>query len=291
MKEDLVKVKFRNVVNPNSAFDLVTLEGLLSREYEDHSPENLHKVEFFILILITSGAGYHTIDFTDYKYEKGTILTIRKDQIHKFFKAPKSTGYLLLFKDEFLVSYLEKLEAQKSLQLFNELLGVPKIQLDETEFNTVVDIISRMALEYQRSFDRYSLGIIRSELHILTTKLYRIKTKRNQRLFEKKYLSEFIDFQKLVEAQVSSTTRVRDYADMMAVSTKTLNTISKSIINKTAKEFIDGIAIKQIKRQLINTPLSVKEIALSSGFEETSNFFKYFKNRVGMTPEEFRASF
>ena len=291
MKESPVNVQFKNRSNPHSAFDLITLKELFQQKRSDHNPEELHKVEFFILLLITEGQGYHTVDFTEYNYEKGTLLTIRKDQIHKFFKGSGAEGYLLLFTDEFLVSYLEQLEAQKSLQLFNELLGTPKIQLSEADFEIVTGIVSRIEREYFKRMDDYSLGIIRSELHILITKLYRIKSKSKQIIADKKYLSEFITFQKLVEKNVVETTRVADYAEMMAISTKTLNTISKSVVDKTAKEFIDEISTKQIKRLLINTSLPIKEIAYASGFEETTNFYKYFRRQVGMTPEQFRAAF
>lgn len=290
MSETPIQVKFKNKVNPQSAFDLVKLEELLHREILDHSTEAPHRVEFFILLLVTEGQGKHTIDFTDYSYEKGTILTIRKDQIHRFHKVHQPKGHLLLFTDEFLVSYLEELEAKKALQLFNEMLVVPKIQLLGEDVEHVFDIISRIEHEYLNQADDYALGIIRSELHILITKLFRIKAKSHKTLLGKKYLTEFIAFQKLVEEHVTRTSRVADYAEMMATSTKTLNTISKSILNKTAKEFIDEIGATQIKRLLINTSLSVKEVAYASGFDETTNFYKYFKRQVGVTPEKFRSS-
>lgn len=290
MIDDPVEVKFQNSANPDSTFDMVKLEELLKKGAIDHSPMQLHKVEFYIVFFIAEGQGYHTIDFTDYKYKKGTVLTIRKDQIHKFSNGNQPKGYLLLFTDEFLIRYLEESEVQKSMQLFNELLGVQKLQLSNLEIKEIESSIKRIELEYLKVNDEYSAGIIRSELHILITKLYRIKSQKNQIIIDKKYLSEFIQFQKLVEQNVRKTTRVHDFADMMTVSTKTLNTISKSIIHKTAKEFIDEICIKQIKRLLINTPLSIKEIAYESGFEETTNFYKYFKRHVKMTPEQFRAS-
>ena len=285
------KIKFENNINPNSAFDIIKIEELFQRKTIDHNIEHLHRVEFFILLLITEGSGYHTVDFIDYKYKKGTLITIRKDQIHKFFKSKNTKGSLLMFTSEFLISYLEKMEAQKALQLFNELIGIPKIQLVNQEFEKLKDGIHRIEEEYYKKMDDYSLGIIRSELHILITRLFRIKSKRDFVITEKKYINEFIQFQKLVEANAAKTTRVLDYALMMPISSKTLNTITKSIINKTAKEFIDEINTKQIKRLLINTSLSIKEIAYASGFEESTNFYKYFKRQTKVTPEHFRASF
>ena len=285
-----VKVKFHNTVNPFSSFDFLLLEDLMRRKDIDHDMEKLHRVEFFIILVVTNGSGYHTIDFTDYKYGPRTVLTIRKDQIQKFSRNNSLEGFLLIFQDEFLVSYLEDLEAQKSLQLFNELLASPKIQLNKKEFATILNIVQRMETEYFKVNDDYSQSIIRSELHILITKLYRIKSQNNPLIKDKKYLSEFIEFQSHVEQNVNRTNKVIDYAKMMGLSTKTLNTVTRSIANKPAKAFIDDICVKQIKRLLINTPLSIKETAYASGFEETTNFYKYFKKHVGTTPENFRSA-
>lgn len=291
MIENPIHIKFQNNQNPNAGFDLIKLEALWNRKDLDHSPFQLHLVEFYMIVLITEGQGAHTIDFLDYKYEKGTLLTVRKDQIHKFIRNDGVKGSLLLFTDEFLVSYLEKLEALKTLQLFNEFLGVPKIQLSEIDLIEIFDLIKRIEKEYFELNDSSSLGIIRSELHILIAKLYRIKTHKNQIISTRKYLSEFIEFQNVVEQNATKYIKVKDYAKLLGVSTKTLNTITKNIVNKSAKAFIDDICIKQMKRLLINTELTVKEIAYASGFEETTNFYKYFKRKTKLTPEQFRANF
>ncbi len=289
MKRESPKhIKFQNQQNLKSQFDIIKIEELYQRTGLDHSIENHHKVEFYILLFIEKGQGYHTIDFTDYKCKRGTLLTIRKDQIHKFFKSKTLKGYLLIFTNEFLVSFLEKMEAQKTMLLFNELLSVPKLQLNNTNFDTVNQLIKRIENEYFSVNDDHSLSVIRNELHILTTHLLRLKEKDEKLNIEKKYLKEFVELQNLVEKSVDKTTKVKDYADQMGISTKTLNTVTKSIVHKSAKAFIDEICTKQIKRLLLNTKLSIKEIAYKSGFEETTNFYKYFKRQTQTTPEQFR---
>ncbi len=269
---------------------MLRLEDLYRRRDLDHSISDLHVVEFYNILLIEEGHGKHTVDFTDFTCEPGTVLAIRKDQLHRFWPNDQLKGSLIIFTTDFLVSYLEQLESQKSLQLFNEMLGSPKLQLPEDRFREISALVSRMQREYFEINDNYSLGIIRSELHILINQLYRLKSGQKQMIADRKYLSEFIELQKLVEVQASQSLKVQEYARQMGVSAKTLNNICKSTINKTAKEFIDEICIKQIKRLLINTEWSVKEIAYASGFEETTNFFKYFKRHTTLTPEQFRTS-
>lgn len=290
--KNIKQVEFHNIQNTKASFDLIKLEELFKRNDLGHSLEDHHKVQFYILILIENGTGSHTVDFIDYHYKKGSIFTIRKDQVHKFTIKPKVKGRLLLFTDEFLVSYLEQMEELKTTLLFNELLGQPNINLSSIDYQSIAEIIKRIENEYFSVNDEHSFSIIRSELHILITKLFRIKSKVGEINFEKKYLKEFVQLQMLVEKEAQNTNKVKDYAAMMGLSTKTLNTITKNIIHKPAKEFVDEILTKQIKRLIINNEqFTIKEVAYQSGFDETTNFYKYFKRQTGQTPEQFREQF
>ena len=280
-------VKFHNSKKPNSHFDFVKLEELLVGNFEQEITQ-IHKIEFYQILIVSEGQGYHTIDFTDYKYEKGTVLTIRKDQVHRFFRKTDAKGYLLLFTEQFIASHFSKLEALKSIQLFNELLSLPKIELNKNDFENIVTLIKQIESEYNEFNDDFSIGIIRSALHMLIIKLFRIKARSQRILVTKKYLAEFLQFQKLVEKHCFDTKKVIDYADKMACSTKTLNNVVRSILDKSAKELVDEIVITQIKRLLINTSLSIKEIAYTAGFDEPTNLYKYFKKFTNTSPEAFR---
>lgn len=288
MKETIKHIKFNNKTNPKSYFEVIQIEELLSREL-DHDLYKNHIVKFYIIFFVTDGEGYHTIDFTDYKYQKGTVLLVRKDQIHRFFRSTNVKGYLLIFTEEFIVSHLNNLEALKALQLFNELLSFPKIELaiNHEEFSDFTTLARHVELEYKIK-DEYSPGITRSALHIIITKLFRIKSKRVQLSSKKKYLTEFLSFQDLVEKNCFDSKKVMNYAQEMGFSTKTLNNIVQAVANKSAKTFIDEVAVMQIKRLLISTNQPIKEIAYTAGFDDTANFFKYFKKHVGSSPEVFR---
>ncbi|MEM6725015.1 MAG: helix-turn-helix transcriptional regulator [Bacteroidota bacterium] len=287
MSDQPKHIKFQNRTNPGSGYDMLRLEDLFKRSEMDHSPFNLHRVEFYMILLITGGAGKHTVDFTKYNCQRGTILTIRKDQLQKFHQS-NLEGTILIFTNDFLVSYLEELEALRSIQLFNEVIAAPNFQLDEKNIMEILSSCKRISKEYFDINDAHSLGIIRSELHILISKLFRLKSKSDPKVYDRKYLSEFIEFQRLVEQKASISTKVKDYAKMMGLSPKTLNNITRAILDKSAKAFVDEICTKQIKRLLINTTLSIKEIAYETGFEETTNFYKYFKRQTQLTPEAFR---
>lgn len=288
MKNLLPEIDFDNQNNPKSSyFDMVKVEELLQKKLNHDIAKN-HLVQFYIIFFVYEGEGYHTIDFTDYSYKKGTVLLIRKDQIHKFFRSVDVKGHLLVFTEEFIIGHLNRMEALKSMQLFNDSLSFPKIELTTPkDFSDLSALIQHLEYEYYTK-DSFSVGITRSVLHILMTKLFRIKSKSGHLVKKKKYLSEFLEFQDLVEKNCFESRKVQDYAKKMGVSTKKLNSIIKEVINVSAKTFIDERMIMQIKRLLISSDFSIKEIAYDVGFSDPTNFFKYFKKFTGSSPEVFR---
>lgn len=288
MKKKYKQINFDNKDHPSSYFEIIKIEELLQRNLDHNISEN-HIVNFYLIFFIYDGEGYHTIDFTDYNYTKGTVLLVRKDQIQKFYRSPNVKGFILIFTEEFIVSHLNRMESLKSMQLFNDLLSYPKIELkvEEEEYSNFDNLIRQLETEYNFK-DRYSIGITRSILHIIITKLFRIKSEKGPFLTKKKYLSQFLEFQNLVEEHCFKSKKVQFYAQKLGVSTKTLNNIVNSIVNKSTKVFIDEITILQIKRLLISTNHSIKEIAYNVGFDDPTNFFKYFKKFTGSSPEVFR---
>jgi len=287
MKKELQEVSFDNKDNPRSFFDIVKIEDLLQRGL-DHDIGKNHLVKFYIIFFVYEGQGYHTIDFTDYSYKKGTVLLVRKDQIHKFFRSTNVKGYLLVFTEEFIISHLNRMEALKAMQLFNDSLSFPKIELNPEEaFKDFTVLLKHLELEYNIK-DNFSIGITRSVLHIVITKLFRVKAKSGSIVERKKHMSQFLEFQRLVERDCFKSKKVQYYAKAMGVSTKTLNNIVNNIVNDSAKSFIDERTIMQIKRLLISTEHTIKQIAYMVGFSDPTNFYKYFKKFTGNSPEAFR---
>ncbi|MFS4494320.1 AraC family transcriptional regulator [Maribacter sp. 2308TA10-17] len=285
--EETPTVAFRSSSNSKSFFDIVTLENVLKKTPSDHKQTENHKLSFYVLFIITKGQGRHTIDYKSYSYRKGTVFSLRKGVTHKFTKY-EAEGTLLIFTEDFIFKHLGRKEGLKSLQLFNELLESPKIELNASLFSEVEIILSQLYLETGLEKDAYTSSIKRSLLHVLVSKLYREKTKDKNVFSNTKYLNQFLKFQNLVEAQWSESRTALHYAEQMSITPKTLNNIVKSTIKKSAKSLIDNIVTTQIKHLLVNTELSVTEIAYDSGFDDPTNFFKYFKKNTKLSPNQFR---
>jgi len=286
MKSKTTKINFQNKNNEKSYFDLIKIEDVLENEQQEFNSFKNHTILFYSMLIFTEGEGIHTINYHDYHYEEGTIFTLKKDTIHKF-SPNKSKGYLLIFTENFIVSYLSEFESLKLLQVYNEMLFSPKVQLDSKTFIDIKNLVKQLNNEYFEKDDVFSPSLIRSFLHIITTILYRIKSRGNHMVENKLYLNQFNQFQKLVNQYCFQSRKVLFYSKKMGVTPKTLSNITKNIYNKPAKSFIDDILILQIKRLLLNSKLTIKEIAFKVGFEDSTNFFNYFKKQTNLTPKQF----
>ena len=290
MKQEFKKIKFDKSTG-KFQFDCVNYEDVLKKTPTDHNQFKFHKVSFFVLLLITENDCIHNLNFKDYQLKKGTLITIRKDDIHKFYKS-NAKGILLIFTENFVVNHANKLEVSKTLLLFNEMLASPEIQLNGVEYNEIMSLISLIREEYAgvNDDDNYASSIVRKFVQILVIKLFRIKSKCNIVFANSKYLSMFLAFQALVEKHCFEDKRVSFYAKKMGFTTKTLNNATQSIIQKTAKSLINDIVIIQSKRLIINSQDSLTEISYQVGFDEPTNFFKYFIKYAGVSPSQFRAT-
>jgi AraC-like DNA-binding protein len=101
----------------------------------------------------------------------------------------------------------------------------------------------------------------------------------------------FTTFEKNVESYFSENRNANYYSEMQNITYKHLNEVCKQFSNKSPKEFIDDFIILEAKRQLSSTTLSVKEIAYYCGFDEVTNFQKFFKKLTNATPINFRQKF
>ena len=72
---------------------------------------------------------------------------------------------------------------------------------------------------------------------------------------------------------------------------KSLNKICKLAVNQTAKQLIDAHTILEAKRKLVIEGIQVQELAYELGFEEVTNFVKYFKKHTLVTPSQFKENF
>ena len=65
----------------------------------------------------------------------------------------------------------------------------------------------------------------------------------------------------------------------------------KMTANKSYFDFLTEVRLNHACRLILETDYTIQHIALDSGFENTSNFYRHFKNVKGITPKEYKSRF
>ena len=286
MAGEIIDIEFKNQKKEYS-FEIMTLQSLFQRKLNNLLTDP-HRLGFYLIMVIENGNGTHSIDFNEYEYSGGTIFTIGENQIQKYNVNKDTIGYQIIFTEDFIVKYYDEKQVFNSQLIFNDAIYSPKNQLNEYQTNEILGIVQNLYFEYYNTIDdEYKLPIIRSGLHVLLMKLGRFKQQQVPQNMNANF-SDFFRFKKLVDEKCFLTRNVTDYCNELNFNQKRLNLITKSILNKTAKEFIDDRTILEIKRLLSNTNLPIKEITYRAGFDEPTNLVKYFKNLTNISPSDFR---
>ena len=98
----------------------------------------------------------------------------------------------------------------------------------------------------------------------------------------------FQRFITLLSHPTNTEREVRAYAEQLLVTPKYLSAVCKEKSGRTAMDWITESTVAQIKYYLLQTDLTVKEIAFKLDFPDVSFFCKYVKKHLGLAPLEYR---
>ena len=290
MIKQIPKISFKeNVSEKLTGFELISLKALFSEKLHpsDHNPFKPHKLVFYALLFISSGKVQHQIDFKKISVAAGDCLIISKNQVHAFDDKAVYDGYLVLFTEEFLINYLSPSTLAKISRLYNYHFGTSLYHTPKESDHFV------LSLQEELSGANYDgkPNMIAAGLSIFLLQVERInQLHSNDNSFDRGY-EIFIAFKQQVEEEYRTSRDAKWYAEKAIISYKHLNDVCKRFTQMTAKEFIDEHVILEAKRYLSVTSLSVKEIGYECGFDEPTNFQKYFKKHTGLTPLAFREKY
>lgn len=260
------------------------------RESLTPSPEKPHRVDFYVLIYIISGSGVHFIDFKPYQFDNGSIILVSKGQVHAFNFNRVKDGVLIFFTDAFLSKHLIHSDMLSLHKLYNYHLHHPVMTPDASDGEGFRSVIAELDREYRMPDDFAREELLRLLLKVFLLKMERLTQTLIPAKINPEYILLFSTFKNHLDRHVRETRNASDYARMMGISYKHLNDICKRVTGHTAKRFIDTYVILEIKRYLATTGYSVKELAYELGFDETTNFIKYFLKHTKTTPARFRQS-
>ncbi len=242
-----------------------------------------------LLFVITNGEVKHQIDFNTFYYAEKNMFSVLSGQVQKIDIAYNTTGYCILFNDNYINYSFTGFKWIQDLNLFNNFNCCPVTELSDSEYETILSLIDQIKFEMIKQ-NKYGQDEMLSVL-FKSLLLHAERTKKEK--IDQKILTgnDYLLFNKLktyIDEQFHEERAVNYYAKKLFVTPKKINSLSKKYWGITAKQAIEERTILEIKRLLFYTNYTIKEIGDKLGFKEPTNFNKFFKKLTNFTPAEFR---
>lgn len=262
-------------------FTIRDIEKLLA---ETDMVQELHRHDFYFLLVLRKGIGEHIIDFKPYEVSDGSIFFMRPGQVHQLTLKTGSRGFVVQFTPDF---YMPK--DQKSLMLLNRASSKNHCVINPLDFEPMNTVLSQIFQEYTGKKEGFE-KVITAYMDIFFVNL--LRHQKSASLIPNRHEQEGLEsFLHLLETHFSTHKKVSDYANMLNLSLYQLNAITKSGMGKTCSEIIIDRIVLEAKRYLLATSNQIKEIAFQLGYDDVSYFVRFFKRQTGHSPESFRQLF
>ena len=246
---------------------------------------NPHRHSYYLILVVTAGTCRHHVDFETYTLQAGDALLMHPGQVHAWGEICDLQGYLFFFTDDFFsLRYHQNVLSR--FPFFSSDSSASVVEIPEEDRERIY-ALSAMTLEELERQASNTEPVLRSYLNIL---LYEFR-----RLFPENATASLtyvqrkvVEFKDLVEEHYTRLHQVRDYADRMALTPNYLNRIIREHTGVSAGEYIRSRLMLEAKRLLLHEALTVSEISHALHFSSNTYFGRFFKQREGISPDQFR---
>jgi AraC family transcriptional activator of pobA len=231
-----------------------------------------------------------------YDYQEGTLVFIAPGQVLSGDNSGETyqpKGYALVFHPDLLLG--TALGRHMQDYTFFGYQSNEALHLSERERKLVLDCFAKVEHELEHAIDKHSKKLIASNLELLLNYCTRFYDRqfitrdhahkgileRFEHLLNDYFLSD--------KPQTVGLPSVAYCAQELKLSTNYFGDLIKKETGKSAQEYIQVKVIDLAKTRIFDRDKSVSQIAYDLGFKYPQHFTRLFKQRVGQSPNAYRA--
>lgn len=169
------------------------------------------------------------------------------------------------------------------------------LHLSKKEQQMVLEMFANIQFELNRPVDKHSKKVITSNIELFLSHC--------ERFYDRQFITRenvnkgtLEKFEELLNGYFSSEKpnsvglpSVAYCADELHFSANYFGDLIKKETGKTAQEFIQNKIIDVAKERIFQVDKSISQIAYELGFKYPQHFIRLFKQRTGVTPNEYRS--
>lgn len=230
-----------------------------------------------------------------YDYQEGTLLFIGPGQawdIEYETSNYQPHGHVLIFHPD-LIHGTGLGKIIQEYKFFSYQMN-EALHLSEKERQIILDCFSKIGFELNQSIDKHSKKLISSNIELLLNYC--------ERFYDRQFITRDNDnkgvlerFENLLNGYFSSEKprtiglpSVAACAQELNLSANYFGDLIKKETGKSAQEYIQSKVIDVAKEKIFEVDKSISEVAYGLGFKYPQHFTRLFKQKVGVSPNEYR---
>ena len=285
--------KYADTFNNKAQHPLISLVDL-----DQSKPLKREKftLNFYAIILKETLCGDIRYGNQYYDYAEGTLVFFGPGQIignEPEGEPHQPYGKALIFHPDLIKG--TSLGKQIHAYSFFSYQSHEALHLSDKERDIVMTCIGNIVTEVSQNIDRHSKELIVANLELLLKYCSRFYDRQfitrghvNHGLLEQfeQKLNEYLVGEKL---RTDGVPTVAYFAQELHLSPNYFGDLVKRETGKTALEYIQLQLIDLAKERIFDASKSVGEIAYELGFKYPQHFTRFFKQKVGVSPIEYRS--
>ncbi|HBE85999.1 MAG TPA: AraC family transcriptional regulator [Lachnoclostridium sp.] len=257
-----------------------------------HFPK--HKHNYIEVIYMCKGETVHSIDGEKVVLKTGELLFLNQHATQEILPAGETDiGINFIILPEFFDTAFEMMGEEENL-LRDFLVGClcfnPRyasyLHFQVADVLPVQNLVENMVWTLlsdqpnKRSINQVTMGLLFLQLMHYTDKI-----SHTLESFEQKLIFQVLTY-------IDENYKDGELTELSALLNYNIYWLSRAIKRLTGRTYKELLQVKRLNQAsvlLLNTRLSVTDISIAVGYDNTSYFHRIFRNYYGMSPKEYRA--
>jgi AraC-like DNA-binding protein len=267
--------------------------GLLHLEPGNLAAINSQVYRPYIRMLYLQPGCKIKVDFGVYDTLEPVFFFIGPDQVLRIQELCMEPGYMIFYNRDCYCIQLHDDGLTGDSLLLSNLQKSPMTTIPIREVSSINFLFTQINDELSHE-DRSREEMVRTYLKLLLmklTRLWKVQHLSTTAGGHNNNLEFFRRFTRLVETCYKEKHGVAEYADLLAISPKTLTHKFRKMNLPQPNEVIKSRIVLEAKRLLVHSSKTVKQIAHELGYEDPAYFSRLFFIKTGESPLGFRAKY
>lgn len=248
---------------------------------EGHYVHREFGADEWILIFCTHGQGTVSSADESFTLERGSMALLPPNQEHTYYADDTNPWdiFWVHFSGELVSEYLPREAAEGPTLMVQNRTDPQDMDLLMSQFWQMIQTFNA-GFSYPAVF--YASQVLGATLAYL---LLHARTSQSQLTMGNAYITQAVQY---IYDHLEDKISLRDITHSLGISASYLSRIFRQTVGMSVNQFIIDIKTKQASHYLLDSTLSISQIAQHLGYADQYYFSRLFKKTFGVSPQKYR---